>query len=75
MASTLFNYLGSGNNPNQMNLNGSSNNLLQQFEAFKKSVNVADPKAEVERMLASGQMSQETFNTISSMANYMMGRR
>lgn len=42
-------------------------NLLQQFLAFKNSFK-GDPKATVEGLLKSGQMSQEQFNKLQSMA-------
>ena len=42
--------------------------LLQQFKQFKASFK-GDPKAEVEKMLQSGKISQDQLNKIQSMAN------
>lgn len=42
-------------------------NLFEQFNKFKMGLN-GDPKQIVENMLATGQMSQEQFNQLSSMA-------
>lgn len=44
-----------------------SNNILAQFEQFRASFQ-GDPKEEVQKLLNSGQMSQETFNKLSEQA-------
>lgn len=50
---------GSGfNNPMQM---------IQQFNQFRQTI-PGDPRQQVQRLLDSGQMSQEQFNQLSSMA-------
>ena len=46
-------------------LNG--NNILSQFEQFKASFQ-GDPKEEVQKLLDSGQMSQQEFNRLSEQA-------
>lgn len=46
-------------------LNG--NNIFAQFEQFRKSFS-GDPKAEVQKLLDSGRMSQEDFNRLSEQA-------
>lgn len=46
--------------------------LLQQFKQFKASFK-GDPKAEVEKMLKSGKISQDQLNKIQSMANQFQG--
>lgn len=42
-------------------------NLLNQFNQFRQAFN-GDPKAQVEQLLASGQMTQEQFNQLSQTA-------
>ena len=69
MASTLYGYLG-GDNPSQA---FSNNDMMRQFNEFSKTV--SNPKAEVEKLLANGQMSQSQFQMLGRMANSMMGRR
>lgn len=59
----FFNALGGG----QMPMNNFPK-LLQQFKQFKASFK-GDPKAEVEKMLQSGKISQDQLNKIQSMAN------
>ena len=46
--------------------------LLQQFKQFKASFK-GDPKAEVEKMLKSGKISQDQLNKIQSIANQFQG--
>ena len=68
MANPLFN--GFGNN-NQFG------NLIQQAQAFKRQFANINPRAEVERLLNSGEMSQQQFNEYSQIAQQvaqMMGR-
>lgn len=47
---------------NQMN-----NNIITEFKRFCDSFK-GDPKAEVERLLQTGQMTQEQFNQLQAMA-------
>lgn len=53
MANPLFNTFG---NNNQFG------NLIQQAQEFKKQFGNINPRAEVERLLKSGEMSQSQFN-------------
>ena len=61
MPSPIFNLM-NGNN---------SNNLLAKFNEFKKTFQ-GDPKAEVQKMLNSGQMTQDQYNKLSNMASAFM---
>ena len=47
-----------------------SNNMLAQFEKFKASFQ-GDPRQEVQKLLDSGRMSQETFNKLSQQASQL----
>lgn len=62
MSNPLFNALGGGmpqgNGPIQM---------IQQFMQFKQNFK-GDPKAEVEKMLQSGKISQQQLNQVQQMA-------
>ena len=62
MSNPLFNVLGGGmpqgNGPMQM---------IQQFMQFKQNFK-GDPKAEVEKILQSGQISQQQLNQVQQMA-------
>lgn len=62
MSNPLFNILGGGmpqgNGPIQM---------MQQFMQFKQNFK-GDPKAEVEKMLRSGRISQQQLNQVQQMA-------
>lgn len=62
MSNPLFNALGGGmpqgNEPMQM---------IQQFMQFKQNFK-GDPKAEVEKMLQSGKISQQQLNQVQQMA-------
>jgi hypothetical protein len=68
MANPLFNTFG---NNNQFG------NLIQQAQAFKRQFANINPRAEVERLLNSGQMTQQQFNEYSQIAQQvtqMMGK-
>ena len=64
MSNPLFNALGGGmpqgNGPMQM---------VQQFMQFKQNFK-GDPKAEVEKMLQSGKISQQQLNQVQQMAGH-----
>lgn len=60
----LFNMLG-GNNP--FGAFGNMANFMQQFNQFKQNFQ-GDPKAQVQQMLNSGQITQEQFNQMANMA-------
>lgn len=62
MPNALFNALGN-NNPFA--------NLIQQAKQMQQTFK-GDPKAEVERLIRSGQMSQDQFNQYSQIANQIM---
>ena len=63
MNNPFFGAMGGGNGFMQM---------VQQFKQFKASFK-GDPKAEVEKMLQSGKISQDQLNKIQSMANQFQG--
>lgn len=65
----FFNALSGGQMPGPM---GGFPQLLQQFKQFKANFK-GDPKAEVEKMLQSGKISQQQLNQIQSMANQFQG--
>ena len=65
----FFNALGGGQMPVPMS---GFPQLLQQFKQFKARFK-GDPKAEVEKMLQSGKISQDQLNKIQSMANQFQG--
>lgn len=58
-------------------INNGFTNMISQFNQFKQNFN-GDPKAQVQQLLDSGQMSQMQFNKLSQMAtqiqNMMNGR-
>jgi hypothetical protein len=69
MGNPLFNYFG---NNNQFD------NIVKQVEDFKRQFSNINPRAEVERLLNSGEMSQQQFNEYSQIAQQvaqMMGRK
>ena len=59
MANPLFNTFG---NNNQFG------DLIKQAQEFKRQFTNINPRAEVEKLLNSGQMSQKTFNELSQIA-------
>lgn len=63
MANPLFREL------NQQN-NGMAN-IMRQIESFRRSF-TGDPKAEVERLMRSGRMTQEQFNQLAQQTNQIM---
>lgn len=65
MSSTLFNGM-SGNSLN----NSSFLQFVSNFNTFKSNFQ-GDPKAQVQNLLKSGQMTQEQFQQISQMANQL----
>lgn len=69
MANPLYNNFG---NNNQFG------DLIKQAQEFKRQFTNINPRAEVERLLQSGAMSQKTFNELSQIAQQvaqMMGRK
>ena len=67
MSSTLYNMLGS-NTPNLANSNLTQ--LISQLNTFKNNFQ-GDPKAQVQALLQSGQMTQEQFAQCSQVANQL----
>lgn len=66
MSNPLFNQFG----------NNSNNPMSQFMSDFKRlQQTVKNPQQEVERLLNSGQMSQQQFNQFSQMANQLLGKR
>ena len=63
MANPLFSTFG---NNNQFG------NLIQQAQEFKRQFANINPRAEVERLLNSGEMSQIQFNQLSQIANQVI---
>ena len=59
MNNSLYNSFGMQNNISQ---------IVDDFNNFKNNFK-GDPKAEVEKMMRSGQLSQEQFNQYAQMAN------
>lgn len=72
--SSLFNMFGQQTQP--INNNGFAN-MMSQFQQFKQNFS-GDPQQQVQQLLNSGQMSQQQFNQLSTMAtqfqNMMKGR-
>lgn len=63
MANPLYQAM--GNQPNPMA------DLIRQAKEFKKSFN-GNPREEVQRLLDSGQMSQQQFNQLSQVAQQVV---
>ena len=61
----LFNALGGGQMPGAM---GQFQNLVQQFQQFKQSFQ-GDPRAEVEKLVRSGKISQDQLNQLQQAAS------
>ena len=50
---------------------GGAMNVVRQFQQFRNSYR-GDPRQEVQRLLDSGQMTQEQFNQLHGMATQLM---
>lgn len=50
-------------------------NIFQQINDFKRNFANIDPRAEVQRLLSSGQMTQEQFQSLGQMANGILSMR
>ena len=66
MSNPLYQMLG-GNMPQMGGPMGNAMQMIQQFNQFRQNFR-GDPKAEVMRLLQSGQMSQQQLNQLQSMA-------
>lgn len=64
MANPIFNTLGGGQMPGMM---GQFQNMMRQFQQFKQSFQ-GDPKAEVEKLVQSGKISQQQLNQLQQVA-------
>lgn len=60
----LFNALSGGQMPGQM---GQFQNMVQQFRQFQNIFH-GDPKAEVEKLVQSGKISQQQLNNLQQVA-------
>lgn len=72
MPNPLFNALGGGRAlqmPGQM---GQFQRMMQQFQQFKQNFN-GDPKAEVEKMMQSGKLTQQQLNQLQAVARQFQG--
>lgn len=61
----LFNALGGGQIPGPM---GQFQNMIQQFRQFQQSFK-GDPRAEVEKLVQSGKISQQQLNQLQQVAS------
>ena len=64
MANPLFQALGGGQMPGQM---GKFQNMVQQFRQFQQTFQ-GNPKAEVEKLVQSGKITQQQLNQMQQMA-------
>lgn len=64
MANPLFQALGGGQMPGQM---GQFQNMVQKFRQFQQTFQ-GDPKAEVEKLVQSGKISQQQLNQLQQVA-------
>lgn len=64
MSNPFFGALGGGQMPGPV---GGFNQMVQQFNQFKQTFK-GDPKAEVEKLLQSGAISQQQLNQLQQMA-------
>lgn len=69
MANPLFNALGGGQMPG---LAGQFRGMMQQLQQFAQTFS-GDPKAEVDKLLRSGAMSQQNLNQLQSLAYQIRG--
>ena len=65
----LFNALNGGRKPD----NNGFSNFMADFQRLQQTVK--NPRQEVERLLQSGAMSQQTFNSLAQQANQILGGR
>lgn len=64
MANPLFNALGGNKMPGPM---GNFQQMMQQFQQFKANFH-GDPQQEVQRMIQSGQLSQQQLDQVQNVA-------
>lgn len=70
MANPLFNALGGGM-PSMPGPMGNFAQMMQQFNQFRANFQ-GDPKAEVQKLLQSGRMSQQQLDQLQGMAKQFM---
>ena len=58
-------------NGSQQNTNNGFSNFMSEFQRLQQTVK--NPRAEVERLLQTGQMSQSQFNQFSQIAQQIVG--
>lgn len=68
MPNPLFSQFGG-----QQAANNGFPNFMADFQRLQQTVK--NPRQEVERLLQSGQMSQQTFNSLAQQANQILGGR
>ena len=57
----------------QQSANNGFSNFMADFQRLQQTVK--NPRQEVERLLQSGAMSQQTFNSLAQQANQILGGR
>lgn len=67
MSNPLFDQMGGGQMPGPM---GQMQQMMNAFQQFKANFR-GDPQQEVQRLLNSGQMSQQQYNQLTQMAQQM----
>ena len=72
MPNPLFNALGGGRAPQMPGQMGQFQRMMQQFQQFKANIN-GDPKAEVEKMMQSGKLTQQQLNQLQAVARQFQG--
>ena len=72
MPNPLFNALGGGRAPQMPGQMGQFQRMMQQFQQFKANCN-GDPKAEVEKMMQSGKLTQQQLNQLQAVARQFQG--
>lgn len=72
MPNPLFNALGGGRAPKMPGQMGQFQRMMQQFQQFKANFN-GDPKAEVEKMMQSGKLTQQQLNQLQAVARQFQG--
>ena len=72
MPDPLFNALGGGRAPQMPGQMGQFQRMMQQFQQFKANFN-GDPKAEVEKMMQSGKLTQQQLNQLQAVARQFQG--
>ena len=68
MANPLFSQFGG-----QQSVNNGFYNFMADFQRLQQTIK--NPRQEVERLLQSGAMSQQTFNSLAQQANQILGVR